>query len=37
MTIKPELRQRVLKYIVLFREWGQKVVAARVGRKSVYY
>lgn len=37
MTIKPELRQRVLKYIVLFRKWGQKVVAAMVGRKSVYY
>lgn len=37
MTIKPELRQRVLKYIVLFRRWGQKVVAALVGRKSVYY
>jgi tetratricopeptide (TPR) repeat protein len=37
MIIKPELRQRVLKYIVLFRRWGQKVVAALVGRKSVYY
>ncbi|MFL6201617.1 MAG: tetratricopeptide repeat protein [Thermoanaerobaculia bacterium] len=37
MTIKPELRQRVLKYIVLFRRWGQKKVAAMVRRKSVYY
>lgn len=37
MTIKPELRQRVLKYIVLFRRWGQKVVAALTGRQSVYY
>lgn len=37
MTIKPELRQRVLKYIVLFRGWAQKKVAAMVGRKSVYY
>src|SRR5262245_8502672 len=37
MTIKPELRQRVLKSIVQFRKWGQKKVAAMVRTKSVYY
>ncbi len=37
MTIRPELRQRVLKFIVLFMGLIQKVVAALIGRKSAYY
>src|SRR5689334_4297758 len=37
MTIRPELRQRVLKYIALFKGLTQKVVAALIGRTSAYY
>ncbi|HEX5718413.1 MAG TPA: tetratricopeptide repeat protein [Thermoanaerobaculia bacterium] len=37
MTIRPELRQRVLKFIVLFKGLTQKTVAALIGRKSAYY
>ncbi|HEX5715099.1 MAG TPA: tetratricopeptide repeat protein [Thermoanaerobaculia bacterium] len=37
MTIRPELRQRVLKFIVEFKGLIQKTVAALIGRKSAYY
>ncbi len=37
MTIRPELRQRVLKFIVEFKGLIQKTVAALTGRKSAYY